>query len=356
MNGKSIVEYFEGIILNEAVMEKFQFIAANLILALVSLIMTMINFIVDRGPAFACLFLALVCIANVVLSFVHKYTYIFARIIFVLELFVVLIYFIISGNPEGFSANWIILLPSCALILYKRKIGTVISTFGLLLLLFFYYLPWGESFLQYDYSEVYMGRFPILYFTLFMFALFFDVVRQMTYDKLVEVQDEYKTLYRRDALTGVMNRYGFDAELKSLIINEDYTIKQLVFMIFDLDHFKSINDTYGHDVGDIVLRESVNKISQITKGKVCRWGGEEFALLMTNRALTANDIDGYCKEFAKNPIVVDKLSLHITVSIGAIIVEDNVVPSIDKLYREADECLYLAKNNGRNRAIIKKYG
>lgn len=332
----------------------FQFISVNVIFGLVAFFMTVLN-ITQGGPALASLSFVAMCIINVVLTHINDSCFKVARVLFAVQVFILFGYFIVSGNPDGFSCNWMILLPIFGMIVFHKRFGSILGMLGFIMLAFFFYTPFGQDLLKYDYLETYMLRFPIFYLASFICAYFFESVRVVTHDKLVALQEEYKNLYRKDALTGVSNRYGFDADVKKIVADKDLNINQMVFLIFDIDFFKSINDTYGHDVGDKVLIESVNKISKITGGKVCRWGGEEFALLMTNRSLSADDIAGYCKDFAKEAIHIDSLTIEVTVSVGAVIVEGNSVPSIDKLYREADECLYLAKQSGRNRAITKKY-
>lgn len=347
---KNISEVF----LDDKRKDRFQFVSMNVMFALVAFVMTMINIIVG-GPSLATLLFVAVCIIDIALANINDTCFVLARFIFAVQLLLWFGYFIVSGNPDGFSCNWMVLLPIFGMIVFHRKVGSILSLLGFIMLAFFFYLPLGRGFLQYDYNSTYMLRFPLFYLASYLCAFFFENVRVITHDKLVELQEEYKNLYRKDALTGVSNRYGFDADVKKIVADKDLNINQMVFLIFDIDFFKSINDTYGHDIGDKVLIESVNKISNITGGKVCRWGGEEFALLMTNKSLNADIISGYCKDFAREPIHIESLVIDVTVSIGAVVVEGNSVPSIDKLYREADECLYLAKQSGRNRAITKKY-
>ncbi len=141
-----------------------------------------------------------------------------------------------------------------------------------------------------------------------------------------------------DKLTEVLNRTGCEKYIKKL---KNYTL-----MIIDIDYFKRINDTFGHDVGDEIL----SKLGEIIKNNlrkndiVCRWGGEEFVVILPNENLKNSVL---IAEKIKNAIKEYEFSnnIHISVSIGISIFEKN----FSKTFKKADEKLYEAKNSGRDR-------
>ena len=167
---------------------------------------------------------------------------------------------------------------------------------------------------------------------------------------LKQIQLEDKSTH--DKLTGAFNREYFESH-KKLIINE-YTKENhlLVFSILDIDFFKKVNDTYGHDIGDKVLKQFVEIIQKTSRNDdlLIRWGGEEFLLL-----LKVKSVDNAKKVLENIRKAIDEGYFeevkHITCSIGATIYKEN--EEIEDSFKRADDALYEAKNNGRNQVIIK---
>lgn len=125
----------------------------------------------------------------------------------------------------------------------------------------------------------------------------------------------------------------------------------LALVIFDIDRFKRVNDTYGHIAGDAVIR-SVGQMMAAELGpfgNVARIGGEEFALLSAGAPLErlANQLIAFCERIGSTPIVANGLSLRVTISAGVAVREPG--RSFEELYAEADRALYAAKLSGRNR-------
>lgn len=151
-----------------------------------------------------------------------------------------------------------------------------------------------------------------------------------------------------DKLTGIFNRDKFE-ELFSEAINKSYLNRsKLSAIIFDIDHFKAINDTYGHQVGDIVLKELSSLISNNIKisDKFARWGGEEFVILLPGTDLHgaylfAEKLRILIKEF--NFTTIGKLTTSF--GVGELNDNENKITFFEKI----DKALYVAKNNGRNR-------
>lgn len=162
----------------------------------------------------------------------------------------------------------------------------------------------------------------------------------------------FKTLATHDQLTGLHNRREFDRIAEEEFERSKRYGRPISIILIDIDHFKSVNDTYGHQEGDIVLK----KLSDFIAGNIrrhdffARWGGEEFAILTTETTAV---------EAAH---LADKLRIklmgeyfgkvgQITVSFGVAQIEQDV-GEIDTLFHRADEALYGAKESGRNRVHI----
>jgi two-component system cell cycle response regulator len=159
-----------------------------------------------------------------------------------------------------------------------------------------------------------------------------------------------------DQLTGLHNRRYMARHLDSLISNAQKSNTPLAFLIMDIDHFKSVNDTHGHDIGDEVLREFANRISANIRGidLACRYGGEEFVVVMpdTDVDFAYTIAERLRQGVETTPFEISRMpgSLKVTISIGiaaSLGGDDNA----EKLLHRADQALYRAKREGRNRVI-----
>jgi two-component system, cell cycle response regulator len=160
-----------------------------------------------------------------------------------------------------------------------------------------------------------------------------------------------------DALTGLHNRRYMSSHLDTLMRSAS-AAKPISFLLLDIDYFKAVNDTHGHDVGDEVLREFANRISANVRGidLACRHGGEEFVVVMpdTDCAFAFTVAERLRQSIESTPIKISRApnALTITVSIGiASSAGGDDVP--DQLLRRADQALYRAKREGRNRVVAE---
>ncbi|BAK74360.1 MAG: diguanylate cyclase [Arcobacter sp.] len=168
--------------------------------------------------------------------------------------------------------------------------------------------------------------------------------------EILELFDEIKNKANKDYLTGLYNRrYLFDIGNK---LYEDCKLNNKTFAIaiIDIDNFKNINDTYGHDIGDIALKE-VSKVLNnniSSNALISRLGGEEFCICFYNRSESeiTELLEYIRKEFENNVIKIGKLNIQYTISIGYSL---EFGKNIDCMIQNADKYLYLAKKEGRNR-------
>jgi two-component system cell cycle response regulator len=154
-----------------------------------------------------------------------------------------------------------------------------------------------------------------------------------------------------DGLTGMQNRRYFDDALREYLEEFQRIGKPVGLMILDLDHFKNVNDSHGHDVGDEVLRAVASCLKDMTRyhDVVARLGGEEFAVVAPNmdNDLLMKLAERIRKAIAAMAVVSGNVRLRITTSVGLAIWNGN--ESADQFYRRADAMLYKAKRLGRNR-------
>jgi two-component system cell cycle response regulator len=160
-----------------------------------------------------------------------------------------------------------------------------------------------------------------------------------------------------DQLTGLHNRRYMARHLDTLMKNASEA-KPISFLIMDIDYFKAVNDTYGHDVGDEVLRDFASRIAANVRGidLACRYGGEEFVVVMPDTdagyAYTVAERLRQSIELTPFPISRAPHKINVTASIGIASSSGNGDDS-DKLLHRADQALYRAKREGRNRVIAE---
>lgn len=195
-----------------------------------------------------------------------------------------------------------------------------------------------------------------------------DVTQKVILEEVLEAREkQYKELAKElerknislservsiDNLTGIKNRYYFDERIKEEVDLAKRQKASFSLLLFDLDHFKLVNDNFGHDIGDKVLKRVTDAVSKIIRSYdiFARWGGEEFVVLMPNtteaEAVPAAEKIRKTVEDISHPDIE-----KITISIGIAIWEAD--DDVDQIFVKADKALYTAKNQGRNRVIVYK--
>jgi diguanylate cyclase (GGDEF)-like protein len=176
------------------------------------------------------------------------------------------------------------------------------------------------------------------------------------HDEMLESKKRLEQLAIQDELTGVYNyRYMHTRLLEEFKRAQRYRYPLACAMI-DIDHFKQFNDEFGHDLGDIVLREVAARIGRAVReiDVVARYGGEEFLLVLPNThfagALTV--ADRVWRSVGGKPVVANDRKHKVTVSVGVSLYPSRDIKSKDQLLKSADEALYRAKNEGRDRICV----
>lgn len=193
----------------------------------------------------------------------------------------------------------------------------------------------------------------LIYPTISVVAAEQGKLRQMT-ESLSVRSETLEHAAATDGLTGMHNRRYFDDALREYLAAFKRIDKPIGMIILDLDHFKKVNDTHGHDVGDEVLRQVSICLQEFTRyhDVVARLGGEEFAILSPN----INDrqlfdlADRIRRAVAQLMINTGNVTVKVTVSAGVAIWDGHETG--DDLYRRADKQLYEAKRAGRNRVCV----
>jgi diguanylate cyclase (GGDEF)-like protein/PAS domain S-box-containing protein len=172
---------------------------------------------------------------------------------------------------------------------------------------------------------------------------------------LESANEELARLAGTDYLTGLMNRRQAAMLLEHELLRTRRTGKPVSVIFMDLDHFKSINDTYGHEAGDEVLKHVADTMrTRLRAGDViARYGGEEFLLVLPESTLegAANVAEGLRRRLYDTPARYGDVTLRVSSSFGVAVLEAADQQGADALVRMADEAMFCAKNLGGNRVV-----
>jgi diguanylate cyclase (GGDEF)-like protein len=175
-------------------------------------------------------------------------------------------------------------------------------------------------------------------------------------EKLIQTCELSQFKAAHDSLTGIWNRGAILEFLRAQLAIAARHASNLALMMVDVDHFKKINDTYGHSVGDSVLIHIARLMNSSIRASdwLGRYGGEEFLVVASESP--GNDAIRVAERLrlavANNPFISGELSISLTISIGIANSHSNMSPTPEALVRIADSALYRAKDNGRNRIEV----
>jgi two-component system cell cycle response regulator len=173
-------------------------------------------------------------------------------------------------------------------------------------------------------------------------------------DELRQRNEDLDRISRTDALTGLRNRRHVEEYLVKLTSLARRNAEPIAVLVIDIDHFKSVNDTHGHDAGDAVLREVAGRMlgSVRLEDMVGRWGGEEFLVVLPNTAAegAAELAERLRQVVAETPCrVAEGEAVQVTISVGC---AASLMDDAGTLVRSADAAMYEAKESGRNRVVM----
>lgn len=171
--------------------------------------------------------------------------------------------------------------------------------------------------------------------------------------QLLEAKEQLRQQATFDPLTGLLNHGAIQETFRAELQRASRQRGRLGLVLMDLDHFKSVNDTYGHLAGDAVLREAAHRMKSTvrTYDHLGRYGGEEFLLVVPGCGLddTLHLAERVRLKVAMSPFATSEGDIPVTVSLGVTWYEFPVQADVDDLVRAADGALYRAKRGGRNR-------
>lgn len=310
----------------------------------------------DFRAALSTILFGLVTLSLFLWQFFHNDYSVVAAWLFGLMSLAMAVFFISTGGLESTGHIWICVLPIVGTMMVPFR-STLIYNGVLLAVLvcllkgpFYIHIPA-------QYSSYMRTVFPISILVLILCNYVAEYTRQRTQKQLITMTEKLRDSAFTDPLTGAYNRRA----LTSHFGEPNESAYGLSFAMLDLDFFKRVNDTYGHEVGDKLLCQLVTLVKKnIPPGaQLYRWGGEEFLLALKSSDTDAlhGVLESIRRDVAETPLMIPSAVdeppelLSTTVSIGGMVASprDNIERSINF----ADEQMYFAKKAGRNMVMIK---
>lgn len=262
------------------------------------------------------------------------------------------------GYKVGFSLYLVTLIPLVMYIFFLLDNKKKMFFRRLIIVMFMYFISTALSLIdifQIENLSIFYEKTIFLLngvFSFFLLGFFFYIFLYQMDDKegsLKKENEMLKNIANYDPLTKLLNRRPFDYYFEKHLKNVQTKGKDFCVLIADIDDFKKVNDTYGHDVGDDVLIGIANIIKEYTKGKgqAFRWGGEEFLFLLS---LSEKDALEFANQLCEKIGTYSFEFGNVTVSIG--ITSYQQMETEDSMIKKADNALYFGKKNGKNQANI----
>lgn len=306
----------------------------------------------DKYGIVLLVFAVLTLLTNVYLRISdNKHT---ANTIIVILFGLLCLFLLYTGGNGGTGPIWFSVFPILALFVQKLWAGTVsvLTLFIITVLLLWHPIA---DFDPSIYSHEFKERILVVYVTISIMTFLYAFLRTSTEMLMDNLNKDLKNLADTDELTRLANRHRMKEVLYQEVSRARRVRGIFSLIILDLDHFKTLNDEYGHDCGDAVLRSAPKIIHSVLRTQdICaRWGGEEFLILLPTTELKgATQVAERLRRAFENTIVkYGGFELTVTASLG--ISEFNVDSELKKCLQTADRNLYIAKASGRNRVVAK---
>ncbi len=270
--------------------------------------------------------------------------------IVVILMTVLCLYLLCTGGSHNTGPLWLFVLPGLVFYVFGLIKGSFFVAATMILVCYILFVP-GNALLHTHYSIAFMQRFSGAMFSVCLIAFIYEYSREDGRKELLNLSRKLDQLSRIDELTGLSNRRDMFERLRYELHRFERSGKVFSVLIADIDHFKSINDNYGHECGDEFLKMLALVLQKNTQKRdvVARWGGEEFLIFLpettgVNAEKTAERLRRAIEELT---MTYNGEKITTTTSIG--LAEYTTGQSLNELINTADKFLYLAKREGRNR-------
>lgn len=260
---------------------------------------------------------------------------------------------IITGGNANTGPLWIYIVSPVTMFFAGFKRGLVaLSVFTLLvcILLFF---P-NDGLLLTHYSIEFKTRLIYSFLTVSFLSAFYEYSRERSYNTTLYLSEQFERQARHDPLTQLLNRRGGQKNLELEYSRQQRNGKPFSIALADIDRFKSINDTKGHELGDEILKRVSRLFATQLRAQdtLARWGGEEFLFIFpeTDETGAASVAEKIRAKLSASPFILNQQSTAVTSSFG--ICEVTQTMTLSDALNRADQALYKAKHSGRNQVCL----
>ncbi len=269
------------------------------------------------------------------------------------SLMVLKIYLVYTGGVNNTGPLWIFLVAPVTLFIHGLKKGLFdIAIFVAIISTMMFYPD--NLLLATEYTLHFKTRLLLSFLTITFLAAFYEYSREDSFQQALEISKEFEKLAKLDPLTKLSNRRDALEKLTYEYSRMERTKEPLSILLCDLDHFKAVNDNYGHPAGDKLLQEISLQFKSCIRAQdtVSRWGGEEFLFILpqtdAQQAIQLSEKLHQCLRSLSVSYQAHQISC--TISIGAC--EISPEKSISEVLQLADNALYQAKDQGRNMTVL----
>lgn len=275
--------------------------------------------------------------------------------LFILLISVLLGFILINGLEQGNSILWFYVFPPMVFFISSPRAGTIVCAVAILFITLLV-SPLGPRYTPvYEYPAIFSLMLLLTLTCVMVFSYVLDRSRRQHAQRLRDMAEEFEHAAKHDALTSLYNRGEGTHRLAGEYARFERSHQMFSVILIDIDHFKRINDTFGHDCGDQVIQEVSRRLVAGCRqmDMVARWGGEEFLLMLPEADSEAaiNTAERIRQLMTRTPIRANAQALEVTCSFGIAQIRDG--DSVQALLQRADERLYQAKTSGRNRIVAQ---
>lgn len=280
------------------------------------------------------------------------YNHVLAPFILVVSLAGLMLYLVITGGVANTGPLWIYVLPPVAMFFAGVVYGVI--TVAVFITLCSYILFAADGwFVVAHYTTEFKLRLLYSFATVTFLSAFYEHSRQTSFNIVKDLSDKFEKQAQQDMLTRLPNRRGIQQFIEFESARARRQKKPLTLILCDIDRFKRVNDQYGHDGGDVVLKHvsDLFKASIREQDGVARWGGEEFLFVLpdteeSNAVVLAEKVR---ETLATSLVELQQEKVVITASFG--VAQIDFEQGLDKALTLADKALYKAKEKGRNKVL-----
>jgi len=270
------------------------------------------------------------------------------------SLYILMFYLVFAGGVENTGPLWIYIVAPVSVFIHGLKRGLIDITIFITVVSAIMFTP--IEFIDHAvYAIEFKLRLIYSFLTVTFLSSLYEYSRAQSYKRILELSNKYQQLAHLDPLTKLSNRRDAIRTLKQEQARVIRNKEPLAIILCDIDHFKKINDQFGHNIGDRVLVDLAQIFTNNVRKQDCiaRWGGEEFIFILPQTsAYNANIIaEKIRQKIQDHSISHQNETIKVTVSMGIEQLAER--HSIDEVINGADKSLYQAKNSGRNQIFPK---